>query len=208
MATKHVIVAVALTTAAAAPAHALEWRLGAAYASDVRHVADLYEDNLQVEGFDAEVDLKLPIGVTGGVMYDWASGVRGDLALGPAFFIGGEVDHFEMPLSATVGYNFMRTADISPYVRAGLVHHFASGDYYSSSSPGLLAAFGLDFERFSAEVSLDTSEVEFDAYACNAAQTVCRPALAEFSTYDIVVSFNWKFRTYGKRRAWGPPIAR
>jgi hypothetical protein len=191
---------VAATIAAIQPAEALEWRLGVAYASDVKHVADLYEDNLEVEGFDAEVDLKFPLGVAAGVMYDWQSGVRGDFALGPAFFIGGEVDHFEMPVSVTVGYNFFRTADISPYVRAGLVYHVASGDFYSSSSPGLLAAGGLDFERFSIEVSVDTSEVEFDTFSCNAAQTACRPATTEFSTYDLVASFHWKFRTYSQRR--------
>lgn len=189
-----------LAVLGASSAHALEWRLGLAYASDVRHVADLYEQNLRDEGFDADVDLKLPLGVAAGVMYDWESGVRGDIALGPAFFIGGDVDHFEMPLAVTVGYNFMRTADISPYVRAGVVHHFASGDYYRSSSPGLLAAAGLDFDRFSIEVSVDTSEVEFDAFNCNASGTVCTPTTVEFSTYDVLASFHWKFRTYRQRR--------
>ena len=190
----------ASTLAAIQPATALEWRLGVAYASDVKHVADLYEENLEIEGFDAEVDLKFPLGIAAGVMYDWESGVRGDIALGPAFFIGGEVDHFEMPVAVTVGYNFLRTSDISPYVRAGVVHHVASGDFYSSSSAGLLAAAGLDFERFSIEVSVDTSEVEFDTFSCNAAGTVCRPATTEFSTYDLVASFFWKFRTYAQRR--------
>lgn len=198
---KRSVVPFAVMALAASPvAQALEWRLGVAYASDVKHVADLYEENLEIEGFDADVDLRFPIGLAAGVMYDWPSGIRGDIALGPAFFIGGEVDHFEMPLAVTVGYNFMRTADISPYVRAGVVHHFASGDYYESSAPGLLAAAGLDFERFSIEVSIDTSEVEFETFACNAARTSCRPALTEFSTYDFVASFHWKFRTYWRRR--------
>ncbi|MGH8176620.1 MAG: hypothetical protein ACREV5_10205, partial [Steroidobacter sp.] len=98
------------------------------------------------------------------------------------------------------GYNFMRTADISPYVRAGLVHHFASGDYYSSSDPGIFAAAGLDFERFSLEVSVDTSEVEFDTFICDASGAACRPAATQFSTYDLVASFYWKFRTYRDRR--------
>ena len=182
------------------PAQALEWRLGVAYTSDVEEVADLYEDNLRIEGFDASVELKFPLGVAAGVMYDWESGVRGDVTLGPAFFIGGEVDHFEMPLAVTVGYNFMRTADISPYVRAGLIHHFASGDYYSSSTPGLIAAAGLDFERFSVELAVDTSEVEFDTFACDAGGANCRPGTVEFSTYDVLASVFWKFRTYGRRR--------
>jgi hypothetical protein len=194
------LAAAGMLIAGISPAEALEWRLGLAYASDVEHVADLYEDNLRVEGFDASVELKFPLGVAGGVMYDWESGIRGDVTLGPAFFIGGEVDHFEMPLAVTVGYNFWRTADISPYVRAGVIHHFASGDYYSSSTPGLLAAVGLDFERFSIEVGVDTSEVEFDAFACNEGGTDCRPGKVEFATYDLLASFHWKFRTYARRR--------
>lgn len=195
------VICSALLAALAAPtASALEWRLGLAYASDVEYVADLYEQNLRDQGFDAEIDLKFPLGVAAGVMYDWESGIRGDVALGPAFFIGGDVDHFEMPLAVTVGYNFWRTADISPYVRAGVVHHFASGDYYESSSPGLLVGAGLDFDRFSIEISVDTSEVEFEAFNCNAAGTSCTPTTAEFSTYDVIASFHWKFRTYGPRR--------
>jgi hypothetical protein len=195
-----VILAAALALGAISPTRALEWRLGLAYASDVKYVADLYEDNLEVEGFEANVDMKFPIGVTAGVMYDWPSGIRGDIGLGPAFFISGDVDHFEMPLSATIGYNFLRDAGISPYVRAGLVHHFASGDFYVGSTPGVFAAAGLDFEHFSFEISVDTSELEFDAFTCNAARTSCRPDRAEFSTYDVVASFSWKFRTYAQRQ--------
>jgi hypothetical protein len=200
MRTALVLAAAGMMIVGISPAQALEWRLGLAYTSDVSEVADLYEDNLQAEGFDASVDLKFPLGVAAGVMYDWESGVRGDVTLGPAFFIGGEVDHFEMPLAVTVGYNFWRTADISPYVRAGAIYHFASGDYYSGSTPGLLAAVGLDFERFSIEVAVDTSEVEFDAFACNDAGTDCRPGKVEFATYDVLASFHWKFRTYARRR--------
>ncbi|HLS82662.1 MAG TPA: hypothetical protein VK025_14780 [Steroidobacter sp.] len=180
----------------ASTAQGLEWRIGMAYASGVDEVADLYENNLRLEGFEADVDLKLPIGLTAGVMYDWASGVRGDLGLGPAFFIGGDVDHFELPLSATVGYNFLRDADASPYVRAGVVYHFASGDYYSSSDPGLFAAVGLDFRRFSLEVSLDSSEVELDTFACAAPGAACASDLTQLRTYDVVASFFWRFRTY------------
>jgi hypothetical protein len=195
-----ILALVALSLAGTSTAHALEWHLGVAYASDVENVADLYEENLRIEGFDAEVDLQFPLGVAVGVMYDWASGIRADGGLGPVFFIGGDVDHFEVPVSATVGYNFLRTADISPYVRAGIVYHFASGDYYESSSPGVFAAAGLDFERFSLELSVDSSEVKFDAFACNAAGAECRPGTQEFSTYDVLAAFFWKFRTYGSRR--------
>jgi hypothetical protein len=171
----------------------VEWRAGLAYASGIGDVTDLYEENLRIEGFDAEVDLKFPLGLTGAVRYDWPSGIRGDIGLGPMFFIGGDIDHFELPLSVTVGYNFLPDANVSPYVRGGLIHHIASGDYYSSSDPGLFAAAGLDFTHFSLEVALDRSEVEFDTFACNAAGAACRPAVTSLNTYDIIASFFWRF---------------
>ena len=193
----------AFLMAAAAPTQALaqgfdwqliELRLGVAYASGVSDITDLYEDNLRLEGFDADVDLKLPLGIAAGVRYDWASGMRGDLGLGPMFFIGGDVDHFELPLTATVGYNFLRDGQYSPYVRAGLTHHFVSGDYYSSSNPGVFVAAGLDFTHFSIEVAVDRSEVEFDTFSCNAVGLACQPAVTQFSTYDVIASFFWRFQ--------------
>jgi hypothetical protein len=170
----------------------IEWRAGLAYASGIDDVTDLYERNLDIEGFDAKVDLKFPLGLTGAVRYDWASGVRGDIGLGPMFFIGGDVDHFELPLSVTVGYNFLQNADVSPYVRGGLTYHFTSGDYYSSSDPGLFVAAGLDFRHFALEVAIDRSEVEFDSFACSAPGS-CQPAASSLNTYDIIASFFWRF---------------
>lgn len=174
--------------------HAVEWRLGLAYASGVDDVTDLYEENLRLAGFEADVDLKFPIGVTGAVSYDWASGVRADVGLGPVFFIGGDIRHFELPLTGTIGYNFMRLSRVSPYLRAGFAHHFASGDQYSSSEPGLLVAAGLDFSRFALEVSADFSKVEFDTLVCDSAGGACTLGATKLSTYDIVASFFWKFR--------------
>lgn len=195
---KHVVAAAMIVLTWMPAAHSMEWELvewraGLAYASGIDDVTDLYERNLDVEGFDAEVDLKFPLGLTGAVRYDWASGLRGDIGLGPMFFIGGDIDHFELPLSVTVGYNFLPNADVSPYVRGGLIHHFASGDYYSSTDPGLFAAVGLDFTHFSLEVALDGSEVELDTFSCNAAGTSCQPATTSLNTYDIIASFFWRF---------------
>ena len=175
-------------------AHAQEWRLGVAYASGVNDVTDLYEENLRLAGFEADVDLKFPIGVTAGFSYDWESGIRADVGLGPVFFIGGDIRHFELPLTGTIGYNFMRLSRVSPYVRGGFTHHFASGDQYSSSDPGLLVAAGLDFARFSVELSADFSKVEFDTLVCDAQGADCTLGTRKLSTYDIIASFFWKFR--------------
>ena len=45
-----VVGAAALLLALAGPAQAMEWRLGVSYASGVSDVADLYEDNLRLDG--------------------------------------------------------------------------------------------------------------------------------------------------------------
>lgn len=176
-------------------AHAVEWRLGVAYASGLSDVTDLYEENLRLAGFDANVDLKFPVGVAAGLTYDWGTGVRADLGLGPLFLIGGDVEHLEVPLSVTVGYSFLRLSHASPYVRAGVVHHFVSGDLYSSSSPGLFAAAGVDFTHFTFEVSVDQSEVKFDSLSCtDGAASGCRLTTTGLHTYDFLAGLYWRFR--------------
>lgn len=172
----------------------VEWRLGVAYASGLSDVTRLYEDNLRLAGFDVNVDLKFPVGLAGAATYSWASGVRADIGVGPVFAIGGDVKHLEVPLAATVGYNFLRLADVSPYVRAGLIHHFVDGDLYSSATPGVFAAVGLDFTHFSLELALDRSEVEFDTLACASDAGGCRLTTDELNTYDVLAGFSWRFR--------------
>lgn len=186
-------VAAVLSPAASAES-LIEWRVGVAYASNLGDVTDLYEANLRAQGLDADVDLKFPLGLAAGATYDWASGMRADVTLGPSFFIEGDVDHFELPLGVTVGYSFARNADVSPYVRLGIIHHFASGDFYSSSSPGILAAVGLDFTRFTIEVAADQSELEFESVSCESAAVNCTEGTQKFSTYEIVASVFWRFR--------------
>lgn len=172
-------------------AQALEWRLGLSYASGVKDVADLYEDNLQNAGFDADVDLKFPIGLSLGATYDWESGLRADVGLGPAFFLEGDVDYFELPMTATVGYNFARGTQFSPFIRGGLAYHIGSGDFYESASPGFFVAAGLDFTRLTVELAADTAKVEFER-TCAAGVTDC-DTTKKLSTYDVVFSVFWRF---------------
>ena len=86
-----VVGAAALVLAFASPAEAMEWRLGVAYASGVQDVADLYQDNLRLDGRDANVDLKLPLGIAASFLYDWTTEWRTDVGVGPVFAIGGDV---------------------------------------------------------------------------------------------------------------------
>lgn len=170
------------------------WRfgVGVAYVSGIRDVADHYEDNLRKAGFDADVNLRLPIGIGAMATYLWRNDMRADIGLGPMFSISGDVKHFELPVSATLGYSFMSGTSFSPYVRAGLVYHYVDGDQYSSTSPGALAAVGIDFTHFTVELATDRSEVELDALSCTA-PGVCRLTTEELNTYDFMVSAFYRF---------------
>jgi len=187
------VAAAALLLAFVAPAHAMEWRLGLSYASGVSDVPDLYEDNLRLAGREADVDLKFPVGVAASFLYDWTAEWRTDVGIGPVFAIGGDVKHLEVPLSATMGYNFLPYSRYSPYVRAGVIHHFASGDQYESSTPGPFLAVGVDFTHFTLELATDQSKVEFDRLRC-AAGGSCTLGTEELNTYDVLFSFYWRFR--------------
>lgn len=188
-----VVGAAALVLAFAGPAEAMEWRLGVSYASGVQDVADLYEDNLRLDGREANVDLKFPLGIAASFLYDWTTEWRTDVGVGPVFAIGGDVRHFEVPLSVTMGYQFLPYSQYSPYLRAGVIHHFASGDQYDSSTPGLFAAVGVDFTHFTLELATDQSKVTFDRLRCPAGGS-CTLGTEDLNTYDLLVSFYWRFR--------------
>lgn len=188
-----VVAATVLLFAFAGSAHAVEWRLGLSYASGVSDVADLYEDNLRLDGREANVDLKFPVGVAASFVYDWTTEWRTDIGVGPVFAIGGDVRHLEVPLSATIGYQFLPYSRYSPYLRGGVIHHFASGDQYDSSTPGLYLAAGVDFTHFTLELATDQSKVTFDRLRCPSGGGACTLGTTELSTYDIIASFYWRF---------------
>jgi Outer membrane protein beta-barrel domain len=175
-------------------AQAESWRfgVGVSYVTGIQDVADHYEENLRRAGFDADVDLRLPVGFGAIATYLWKNDVRADVGLGPMFAISGDVHHFELPISGTVGYSFMSGSSLSPYVRAGLVYHYVDGDQYSGTSPGLLAAVGVDFTHFTVEVATDQSEVEFDALSCTAPAS-CALTTEKLNTYDFIASFYYRF---------------
>jgi hypothetical protein len=175
-------------------AQAGDWRFeaGISYVTGIDDVADHYEENLQRAGFDVDVDVRVPVGFGAKATYLWKSDVRADFGLGPMFFISGDVKHFEIPVSATLGYSFMPAATVSPFVRAGVVYHYVDGDQYSSTSPGLLAAAGIELTHVTFEIAADRSEVEFDALACSA-PNVCELTKEKLHTYDIIASVFYRF---------------
>lgn len=151
-------------------AGAADWDfgVGVTYASGISDVADLYEENYEAENPGSEVDtVTIPIGVSFYSRYQGDSGMTFNIGAGPAFIIFGDVDHTEIPLSATVGYAFSASGNSTAYVRAGVVVHFVSGDYVEDSEAGSLVALGFENGRNSGvnwgiEVSVDDSEVEFE----------------------------------------------
>lgn len=181
-----------LLVSSAAQAGDWGFEVGVSYVTGIGDVADHYEENLERAGYDVEVDVRVPIGLGAKARYSWNSDVRVDLGLGPMFFISGDVNHFELPVSTTLGYSFLAGTGFSPYVRAGLVYHYVDGDQYSGTSPGLLAAVGIELTHFSFELATDRSEVEFDALEC-VAPAACQLSKRELNTYDFIASVFYRF---------------
>lgn len=190
------------------PAYSGEWRVGPSISgvSGIDDVTDIYEENYNNTHTSTQVDVKflLPVGIAVQGTYTWNSGVRVDLGLGPVFILrdngDGDIDtgldHTEVPVSATVGYTFIPSGSVSPYVRAGVAHHFASGDYVEGSSPGLLGAVGIEFMRqstvsVSLEVAVDKSEVEFERFR-RSGSTVVRTT-DSINSYETMFSVIVKF---------------
>lgn len=180
-------------------ARANEWHAGPgiAYVSSINDVVDIYKRNLAAEGKSVDVTKALPIGFSFDLHYQWDAGLRVGIGLGPYFRLSGDTKHFEMPINGTVGYTFLPESDASPYVKGGLVQHFASGDYYSSSDPGVLAAGGLELARrsslnFTIELSVDQSKIELDT-VCAQGAVGCTPGKQKLRSYETVLSFFVKF---------------
>jgi hypothetical protein len=188
--------------------------IGLDYVSGLSDVADLYIDNVTAPfgtaASDEVDDLKLPVGLKFTGNYEWDSGVRVDFNIGPLMLVMVDLtvsgsynyDHsytyYDIPVGLTGGYSFIRNGSVSPYVRVGGVHHIVSGDFNESTSPGLLAAVGIEFMRMrtaqvSIELAVDQSEVEFDKITCSSIGTNCRTRREAINTSDILFGVAVKF---------------
>src|SRR6266576_6156379 len=194
-----VAAAIAILAFPVGNARADEWTVGpgVAYVSNINHVLDIYKADVRAQGKTVEVDTALPVGISFDADYQMSTRLRIGGGVGPYFRLRGDVKHFELPISGTVGYLFMPESNASPYVKAGLVYHVASGDFYESSTPGLLIAGGFDFARRSPlsgtiQLSFDASKVELDIL-CAPGQANCTAGTEKFRSYETVVSFFVKF---------------
>jgi hypothetical protein len=194
-----VAAAVALLAFPVANAQADDWTVGpgVAYVSNIEHVLDIYQEDVKAQGKTVDVDKALPVGISFDADYQMDTGLRVGIGVGPYYRLSGDVKHFELPLSGTVGYLFLPDENVSPYIKGGIIYHVASGDFYESSTPGPLIAGGIDFARRShlsgtVQVSFDASQIELDKL-CAPGQANCTAGTEKFRSYETVVSFFIKF---------------
>ena len=194
-----VAAALALLAFPVANARADEWSVGPgiAYVSNINQVIDIYKSNVRAQGRTVDVDKAIPVGISFDADYLMNTGLRIGVGLGPYFRLSGDVKHFELPINGTIGYSFLPEEQATPYVKAGIVDHVASGDFFESATPGLFVAGGLDFARRSkisgaVELSFDASKIELDIL-CAPGQANCTPGTEKLRSYETVVSFFLKF---------------
>lgn len=187
-----------------------DWHFGGqlSYVSGISDVTDLYEKNYNATNTYSyvKIHLLIPVGIQFAANYQWKTGLRADFGVGPAFYMNSnsssnnyahvDLHHYEVPISATIGYTFAPHADISPYVRGGFSYHIAGGTYYEGSTPGVFAAAGIEFSRTHAvryvlEAALDKSKVEFDNFNCPSSGYCA--SRVDLNTYNALVSFGAKF---------------
>lgn len=146
--------------------------IGLTYASGVSDVNDFITETFELSGYEVD-DLVIPVGLSLVGGYRFANGVEILIDAGPVSLVyvdatggmlDGEYTYWDVPVGLTGGYAFLTDRAVSPYVRGGFRHHFAGGDFYDSSTPGLYIAGGLNFfsnkaMQLQLEVAYDTSEV-------------------------------------------------
>ncbi len=133
------------------------------FVSSFVDIADWHDDNTF-----ADVDLIVPVGLSFAPYYEFPFGLAIWGGVGPIMVMLGDIDYYNVPLSLGVGYSFIPNGSVSPYARLGLHVPIASGDYVATSSPGPIAAVGVEFMRkraigMQAEIGYIGSSVTFDS---------------------------------------------
>lgn len=168
-----VLVVVSLATLA--NAGEMRYQMNLSYVHGLSDLGDLYEDNWEweryYEGYHyASADIFVwPVGLSFCPYYQWDSGLRVGAGIGPIVFMYGDVDHFELPLSARIGYDINPSSPVSFYVFAGPSYHIASGDYVDDSNLGAVVGGGIELIKrenitLGVEVAYDTAELDIDDY--------------------------------------------
>ncbi len=151
------------------PAAAADWRfpVGLSYVSGITEVVDLYEDNLEAEGYDVDRNDGVPIGLSFNPYVELENGLGFGIGIGPTMLIADDADLFVLPVRVDLRYAVMPRSEVSPYLRVGGSYPLASGDYVEQSRPGLFGGIGIEFFRekvvgFGLEAAYDSSVIEFE----------------------------------------------
>ena len=172
-------------------AMAADWRfpVGMTYISAFEDVVDIYEDNLEAEDYVVYDTGYWPVGLSFQPYVQFDNGLRIGAGIGPSMIIVGDVSHWDIPINLNGGYTFVPSANISPYVRAGVMYHLAGGDYVEGGTPGFCGGVGIEFLRhkvvgFGIELSYDTSEIELERVRYDDTEDV-RPCELMFSIFAV-----------------------
>ena len=146
-----------------------DWRfpLGLTYVSGFEDVGDIYEGNMEAEGYYVYSADYWPVGISFHPYAEFDSGFGVGFGIGPLIAIMGDREFFDIPIGLDFRYTFIPTANTSPYIRAGGRYHAASGDYVEGTTPGFFGGFGVEFSRgktvnMGIEISYDASEIELE----------------------------------------------
>ena len=143
------------------------YSIALSYVDGLDDLVDIYESNLESEGYTVTDVTEVPIGISFQPYYQYENGLQIAGGVGPIIYMYGDRDYFELPLHLSVGYSLFKDSAISPYVRGGLSYHAASGDYVDGSSAGFRAAVGVELLKskvvsMGVEVAMDTAEVDIE----------------------------------------------
>lgn len=150
-----------------AQARNTKYSFGLTYVSGFDDIVDIYENNLQKEGYYVYSSDYVPVGISFRSDTRIFNKFSFGIGLGPLMYISAEdYDFFNIPVSAFIRYTFNDEADASPYVCGGISNHFADGDYVEDTSPGFMAGVGFEFLRnkrvnMGVMAIYDSSEIEF-----------------------------------------------
>lgn len=163
------VVALAMIMAGYGSTAAGEWRVpfGISYISGVGEIVDLYEDNLDAEGYTTDSADGIPIGISVHPYYEFDFGLGIGIGIGPMMMIIGDADFFNLPVNACLRFAFMPRSNTSLYLRAGASYNIASGDYVEDSEIGYMGAIGIEFMRhrtvsLGIEAGVNNSTIEFE----------------------------------------------
>ena len=146
-----------------------DWRfpLGLTYVSGFEDVIDIYEGNMEAEGYYVYSADYWPVGISFHPYAEFDSGFGVGFGIGPLIAIMGDREFFDIPIGLDFRYTFIPTANTTPYIRAGGRYHSASGDYVKGTTPGFFGGIGIEFLRgkrvnMGIEISYDASEIELE----------------------------------------------